>query len=81
MARPDPRKPVGPMVAYYGTWTADDANKTLTFHVENASAPPFSGATRIQSITVTHDSLVTRGSPVKTPQGEITTMNEWQRTK
>jgi hypothetical protein len=30
---PDPRKPAGPMVAYYGTVTADDAAKTLTYHV------------------------------------------------
>jgi hypothetical protein len=51
----DPRKPAGPMVAYYCTWTADDAAKTLTFHVENASAPAFSGATSLQYVTVTAD--------------------------
>jgi hypothetical protein len=76
---PDPRKPAGPMVAYYGTWTADDAAKTVTFHVGNASAPAFSGATRIQYVTVTPSTLITKGSPVKTPQGEITPINEWRR--
>lgn len=78
---PDPRKPAGPMVAYYGTVTADDAAKTLTFHVENASAPSFSGATRLQYVTVTADTLVTKGSPVTTPQGVITPINEWRRAK
>ena len=44
---PDPRKPAGPMVAYFGTWTADDAAKSMTFHIVNASAPAFNGATRV----------------------------------
>jgi hypothetical protein len=78
---PDPRQPAGPMVAYYGTWTADDAAKTLTFRVENASAPAFNGATRVQYVAVTPDTLITKGSPVKTPQGEITPINEWRRAK
>jgi hypothetical protein len=78
---PDPRAPVGPMVAYYGTYTVDDAAKTMTFHVENASAPAFSGATRVQSFTVTAETLTTKGSPVKTPQGDITPIDEWRRAK
>ena len=76
---PDPRTPIGPMVAYYGTFTADDAAKTLTYHVENASASTFNGVTRTQYVTVTADTLTTKGSPVKTPQGEITPINEWRR--
>jgi hypothetical protein len=78
---PDPRVPVGPIVAYYGTFTTDDAAKTVTYHVEEASAPVFSGATRVQSITVTADTLTTKGSQLKTPQGEITPVNEWRRAK
>lgn len=73
---PDPRVPAVPMVAYYGTFTADDAAKMLTVHVEDASAPSFRGATRVQSISVTPDDLITKGSPAKTPQGEITMINE-----
>ena len=69
------------MVAYYGTFTTDDAAKTVTIHVEDASAPAFSDGTRVQYITVTADTLTTKGSPVKTPQGEITPINEWRRAK
>jgi hypothetical protein len=65
---PNPRAPVGPTVAYYGTFTVDEAAKTLAFHVENASAPALSGATRVQYITVTADTL-------------ITPVNEWRRAK
>jgi imidazolonepropionase-like amidohydrolase len=77
----DPRKPVGPMVAYYGTVTADDAAKTLTYHVEDASAPALKGATRIRYVTITGDTMVTKGSPVKTPQGMIIPIDEWRRAK
>jgi len=78
---PDPRKPAGPMVAYYGTVTADDAADTLTYHIENASAPVLNGATRIRYVTITGDTMVTKGSPVKTPQGMITPIDEWRRAK
>jgi len=78
---PDPRVPAGPMVAYYGTFTVDDAAKTVTYHVDNASAPAFSGVTRVQHITVTADTMTTTGSRVKTPQGDITPINEWRREK
>jgi hypothetical protein len=66
----------GPVAAPSG-----DAAKIVTFLVENASALAFNGATRVQYITVTPDTLITKGSPVKTPQGEITPINEWRRAK
>ncbi len=78
---PDPRKPAGPMVAYYGTVTADDAAKTLTYHVKNASAPVLNGATRIRYVTITGDIMVAKGSPMKTPQGMITPIDEWRRAR
>ena len=54
---PDPRIPAGPMIAYYGTVTADDAAKTLVYHIENASAPALNGATRIRYVTITGDTM------------------------
>jgi imidazolonepropionase-like amidohydrolase len=81
LTSPDPRKPAGPMVAYYGTVTADDAARTLTYHVENASAPALNGVTRIRYVMITGDTMVTKGSPVKTPQGMITPIDEWRRAR
>jgi len=49
---PDPRAPLGPMVAYYGTFTVDDDTKTLTYHVVAASSPMFNSATRMQTVTL-----------------------------
>ena len=69
------------MVACYGTFTADDAAKTLTYHVDTASTPIFNGITRTQHVTLDGDKLVTTGSLVKTPQGDITPINSWRRAK
>jgi len=77
----DPRVPAGPMVAYYGTYTADDDTKTLTFRIEAAASPAFNGMTRMQAATLTDDTLTLKGSVVKTPQGDITPINVWRRAK
>ena len=78
---PDPRVPLGPMVAYYGTFTVDDDTKTLTYHVEAASSPMFNAATRMQTVSLSGDTMTTTGSTVNTPQGPITPINVWKRAK
>ena len=78
---PDPRVPLGPMVAYYGTFTVDDDTKTLTYHVAAASSPMFNAATRMQTVSLSGDTLTTTGSTVNTPQGPITPINVWKRAK
>jgi hypothetical protein len=77
----DPRVPAGPMVAYYGTWSTDEDTKTITYRVDEASAPSFNGMTRTQMVTVTPETLITKGSIVKTAQGEITPINTWRRAR
>ena len=39
----DPRIPVAPMVAYFGTYDVNEDTKTLTYHVGTASTPAFNG--------------------------------------
>jgi hypothetical protein len=80
-ATPDPRVPAGPMIAFYGTFTTDEDAKTLTYRIEYGSAPRLGGLTRTWSLTLNGDSMVTKASPVKTPQGEVTPINEWRRLK
>jgi len=77
----DPRTPVGPVVAYYGTYTVDGANNTLTYTVEHATNPSFDGAIRTQKISFEDDTMTTTSSDVKTPQGTITPVNKWKRAK
>jgi hypothetical protein len=77
----NPRTPVGPMVAYYGTYTVDEAKKSLTYNIEVASAPTFDKAVRVQTVALSGDVMTTTASPVKTPEGDIIPINEWKRAK
>jgi hypothetical protein len=77
----DPRVPVGPIVAYYGTYTVNDAEKSLTWKMEHASFPGFDGGERKQTVVIAGDIMTTTGSPVQTPQGAIIPINEWKRVQ
>lgn len=78
---PDPRKPVGPFIAYYGTYTVDEAAKTVTFRPEIVSAPSPLRTVRKQTVSFNGDTMIFTASPIKTPQGEVTPINEWKRAK
>jgi hypothetical protein len=78
---PSVRTPVGPLVAYYGTYTVDEASNTLTWKVEHGASPLFNGATRTQKVTFSGDTMTTTGSEVKTPEGTMIPINEWKKVK
>ena len=80
-ADPNPRLPVGPFVAYYGTYGVDEAKKTLTFDIEFGASPAFDKSVRIQTISLDNGTMTATGTPVKTPQGDIIPVNEWRRAK
>jgi hypothetical protein len=77
----NPSVPIGPVIAYYGTYTVDDSASTLTYNVESSTSPAFDGAVRKQKVVLSGDMLTTTGSPVKTSDGEIVPTNEWKRVK
>lgn len=77
----DPRSPVGPVVAYYGTYTVNDADNVLTYKVDHATNPTFDGVVRTQKVSFTSDTMTTTGSDVKTPQGTITPVNVWKKAQ
>jgi|SRR5581483_1641403 len=77
----NPRNPIAPVVAYYGTYTLDESAKTIFFHIDRGASPIFDKAERKQSITLNGDSLVTSGIPTQTPEGTMTPVNEWKRAK
>jgi hypothetical protein len=50
-ANPNIRTPVGPVVAFFGTYTIDEAKNMLTFKISYGSSPLFDGAVRTQEIS------------------------------
>jgi hypothetical protein len=76
----DPRSPVGPVVAYYETYTVNEADNTLTWKVEHATTS-FDGATRTRKISIKGDSMTTTAQMLRRRRGTITPVNEWERVK
>ena len=75
------RTPAGPMVAWYGSFTVDEAANTFTVTVEGASSPVFEGAKRVQTISFQGDTMTLTGSKVDTPEGPISPVNVWKKVQ
>jgi len=52
----------GPFVAYYGTYTVNEAEMGLTWKVDRASSPLFNGSVRTQKISFNGDVMTWTGS-------------------
>jgi hypothetical protein len=78
---PSVRTPVGPFVAYYGTYTVDEPGKVLTWKIEYGASPLFNGAVRTQKISLDGEVMTWTGSEVKTPEGPMTPVNVWKKAK
>lgn len=81
-ASKNPRIPVGQALGYFGTYTVDEATKTVTYHIEGSTFPRWDGADRkvtIESISPTDLQLVT--SRVQDQVlGSIVAHQTWKRT-
>ena len=69
MKSDDPRKPDAFIVAYYGTYTIDEAKKTITGKVERASYSARAGSTQIWTVQGSGDKLTLVGSERKDQHG------------
>jgi Lipocalin-like domain len=78
----DPRTPVGPLVAYFGTYSVNDADKVLTYHIERASWPNFEGQDQKRIVTIKGDEMSYKSqAPISSPQGPFVPNLEFKRIK
>ena len=78
----DPRTPVGPLVAYFGTYSVNDADKILTYHIERASWPNFEGQDQKRIVTIKGDEMSYKSqAPISSPQGPFVPNLEFKRIK
>lgn len=73
------RAPVGPAVAYYGTYTIDEAGSTINLKIESGVTPVFDGTSRSWKLSVKGDVLTTTAPETKTPEGTMIPVNEWKK--
>ena len=78
----DPRTPVGPLVAYFGTYSTSDADKVLTYHIERSSWPNFEGQDQKRIVTINGDEMSYKAhAPISSPQGPFVPNLEFKRIK
>lgn len=78
----DPRTPVAPMVAYFGTYSVSDAEMVLTYHIERSSWPNFEGQDQKRIVTIKGDEMSYKAqAPIDSPQGKFVPHLEFKRVK
>jgi hypothetical protein len=76
---PDPRRPDAPVVAYYGTYSVNEAAKSVTFNIEAASWSPRAGASNTSSVELNGDVMTLVGSARKDQIGTFRPRVELKR--
>jgi hypothetical protein len=78
----DPTTPVGPAIAYFGTYSVGEEDKSLTYHVERSTFPGFEGTDQKATITtINGDALTYVRAPIPSPAGTFVPTLEWKRAK
>ena len=74
--------PVGKMIAYFGTYTVNEADKTVTYKIIGASFPSWDGIEQTRVVSVDATKLVSKPSaPFPSPQGPFTPVVTYSRMK
>jgi hypothetical protein len=79
MKTDDPRKPDAPVVAFYGTYTVDEAAKSVTLKLERASHSARAGTTQSFKVEGSGEKLTLTGSSRKDQHGTFTPKLEVKR--
>lgn len=77
----DPRKPDAMTVAYYGTYTVDEAGKKINAKIEAATFSPRANTDTAWTVKGSGDKLTLVGSPRKDQHGSFTPNLEVSRPK
>jgi hypothetical protein len=77
----DPTMPIGPAIAYFGTYSVGEGDKTLVYHVEGATFPNFEGSDQKATVTIKGDELSYVRSPIPSPRGPFVPSLVWKRAK
>jgi Lipocalin-like domain len=77
----NPRTPVGPAVAYFGTYSVGEGDKSLTYHVERATITAFEGTDQKATVTINGDDMSYVRAPIPSPEGTFVPTLTWKRVK
>jgi hypothetical protein len=69
------------MVSHFGTYTVDEANKTVTFRVTASSFPNWDETTQKRAVTAITDEVLTYNTPAPSTSGYVRAEVAWKKTK
>ena len=70
------------MIAYFGTYTINEADKTLTFNIVRSTFPNWDATEQKRILTITGDKLSYRAAaPIPSADGPFIPVIEWARAK
>lgn len=72
--------PAGKMISYFGTYTVNEADKTLTYKIVGASSPLWDGTEQKRVVTINGSTLVTKpAAPIPSAQGPFVPVVTWKK--
>jgi lipocalin-like protein len=77
----EPTNPIGPAVAYFGTYSIGEADKSLVFHVEGSTNPNFEGTDQKATVTINGDDMSYVRAPIPSSKGPFVPTVTWKRAK
>jgi hypothetical protein len=69
------------MISHFGTYTIDEAGKSITFRIEASSFPNWDGTVQKRSVTAITDEVVTWNTPAPSAAGYTHTEVAWKKAK
>jgi hypothetical protein len=69
------------MVSHFGTYTVDEANKTVTFRIAGSSFPNWEATAQKRAVTAITDDVLTYNAPAPSTSGYIRAELAWKKTK
>jgi hypothetical protein len=69
------------VIAYFGTYTVDESEKTVSYKIQKSTHPAFDGITRLVKVqSLTDMELTQTTAPIKAPDGTFTPHQVFKRT-
>jgi hypothetical protein len=81
MKTPEPRKPDALTVAYYGSYTLNEGDKSIAMKVEGATYSDRAGTQQSNTVTMKGDTMTLVGSSRKDQEGTFSPRLELKRAK
>jgi len=77
-----PTAPIGPAIAYFGTYSVGEGDKSLVWHVQGATFPNFEGTDQKATVVaIKGDEMSYVRAAIPSPKGTFVPTLVWKRAK